>query len=66
MLCYAIPVDILEKTFQIEESNALICLKEFCHNLVSEFGKDFLRSPNGADTILIEIQFAEVGFPGCV
>lgn len=66
MLCYAIPADALEESLQIGEPTALMSLKKFCHTFVAACKKGYLSPLSGVNIILIERQFAEVGFPGCV
>lgn len=65
-LAYGIPADLSDDLFDVSETTARKCLKEFCRTVVTCFEHEYLRRPSAEDLKRIELQFRALGFPGCI
>ncbi|XP_038713394.1 uncharacterized protein LOC120007265 [Tripterygium wilfordii] len=64
MLAYGVTADFMDEYVRIGESTAITSLKKFTRAIISIFGAEYLRSPNGNDIARLLAIGENRGFPG--
>ena len=64
-LAYGTPADAADEYVRIGESTALECLHNFASDMVTIYGKEWLRPPNVDELKVILSEYEARGFPGC-
>jgi hypothetical protein len=64
MLAYGTTADLCDEYVKIGESTAMECLKKFVKAVVSNFSKEYLRSPTNNDIARLLTLGKSRGFPG--
>lgn len=66
ILSYGIPSDLADDMFNVSETTADLCVKNFCSAVQTGLKSQYLRDPTDEELKEIEKQFAKAGFPGCI